>query len=96
MSHPTSGPAVREPEPAPDDGGESTEGPTRSSAELKVSPRAVSWGIVVFVAASILGFGALFLYSQDLSASLAGFRRFDLVWALPCLAFASLDWFGGG
>jgi uncharacterized protein (TIRG00374 family) len=48
------------------------------------------------VAASVVGFAVLFFLSQDFSGSLRGFRRFDLVWALPCLALASLDWFGGG
>lgn len=94
VSDSISGPAVREPDTqdAPDGGGP----PRSSSTQLKVSPSAISWGIVVFVAASVLGFAALFLYSQDLSASLAGFSRFDPLWALPCLAFASFDWLGGG
>lgn len=66
------------------------------AAPLGLPPGTLRWGIIVFVAASVLGFGALFFYSQDVLASLRGFRRFDLVWALPCLAFASMDWFGGG
>lgn len=61
-----------------------------------VSPRIISWGLFVFVAGSVVGFAALFLITQDLSGSLAGFRRFSMAWALPCLAFASMDWFGGG
>lgn len=69
---------------------------SRGGGELGVSPRLIRWGAVVFVVATVVGFGFVFFYSQDVAASLAGFRRFDLVWALPCLAFASLDWFGGG
>ena len=53
-------------------------------------------GIFAFIAASMLGFGALFLITQDLSGSLEGFREFDLRWALPCLILAGLDWAGGG
>lgn len=49
-----------------------------------------------FVVASVLGFGLLFFLTQDVAGSLQGFRRFDPVWALPCLLFASMDWFGGG
>jgi uncharacterized protein (TIRG00374 family) len=67
-----------------------------ASTPLGLPPGALRWGVIVFVAASVVGFAALFFYSQDVSASLQGFRRFDLVWALPCLAFASMDWFGGG
>lgn len=65
-------------------------------AGLNVPPGAIRWGIVGFVVASVLGFGLLFFFSQDFSGSLRGFRRFDMAWALPCLLFASMDWFGGG
>lgn len=75
---------------------ESTAARGRSGGEPPVSPAVLSWGITVFVAATVVGFSALFLITQDLGASLAGFRRFQLVWALPCLAFATFDWFGGG
>ena len=96
MSDSPSGSTTRDPEADPEEPRGDRGASTRSPPELKVSPKAISWGIVVFVAASVAGFGALFLYTQDLSASLAGFRRFDLMWALPCLAFATFDWFGGG
>lgn len=59
-------------------------------------PGALRWGLTIFVFASLLGFTALFVITQDLGGSLAGFRRFDPRWALPALALASLDWFGGG
>lgn len=63
---------------------------------LRVPPGAIRIGIFVFVAASLAGFTALFLITQDLRGSLEGFRSFRLVWALPCIALAALDWFGGG
>ncbi|MEN8144362.1 MAG: lysylphosphatidylglycerol synthase transmembrane domain-containing protein [Gemmatimonadota bacterium] len=66
------------------------------TGRLRVPPGAIRWGIIGFVAASLLGFATLLLVSQDLTGSLAGFRQFNLVWALPCLVFASGDWFGGG
>lgn len=46
--------------------------------------------------ATLAGFAALFLITQDLSGSLAGFRSFDIRWAVPALALASMDWFGSG
>jgi hypothetical protein len=52
--------------------------------------------VIAFIAASVVGFGALFLITQDFGASLAGFRQFDPRWAIPCLVLASLDWIGGG
>ncbi len=75
---------------------ERTKGAGRNGGGPGISPRVVSWGLVLFVAGSVLGFAALFLITQDLSGSLAGFRQFAPIWALPCLAFASMDWFGGG
>lgn len=63
---------------------------------LQIPPGALRVGIFVFVAASLAGFAALFVITQDLTASLEGFRRFDLAWAIPCVLLASLDWFGGG
>ncbi|MFQ5529171.1 MAG: YbhN family protein [Gemmatimonadota bacterium] len=63
---------------------------------LRVAPGAIRIGVVMFIVASLVGFGALFLITQDLRGSLEGFRRFDLRWALPCLVLAALDWVGGG
>ncbi len=59
-------------------------------------PGAIPVGVTVFVVASLIGFAALFFITQDLRGSLGGFRSFDPRWALPALALASLDWFGGG
>ena len=63
---------------------------------LRVPPGAIRAGVFVFVAASLAGFAALFFITQDLRGSLEGFRRFNLVWAIPCILLAGLDWFGGG
>ncbi len=70
--------------------------PSAGRRPLDIPPELMRWGLVAFVGASLVGFAALFFYSQDVGASLRGFRRFQPIWALPCLAFASLDWFGGG
>lgn len=70
--------------------------PSGAVAGVRLPPGAVRAGITVFVVATLLGFGALFLITQDLRGSLNGFRHFDLRWALPALALASMDFFGSG
>lgn len=67
-----------------------------SAAGIRVPPGAVRAGATVLVVATLMGFGALFLITQDLRGSLGAFGRFDLRWALPALALASMDWFGSG
>jgi len=68
----------------------------RSDVTLNLPPGAIRWGLKVFIAASLIGLGALFFITQDVGASLSAFRLFDLRWGLVCLLFASFDWFGGG
>jgi len=63
---------------------------------LPIPRAALRWGITGFIVASLVGFGVLFFLSEDLGASLAAFRTFDLRWGLVCLGLASMDWFGGG
>lgn len=63
---------------------------------LRVPPGAIRAGIFVFIVASLAGFAALFIITADLEGSLAGFRQFNLVWAIPCVILAALDWIGGG
>lgn len=54
------------------------------------------WGFIVFAGASVIGFLATFLIAQDWGASLRGFTRFNLIWALPAAGLTLLDWFGAG
>lgn len=68
----------------------------KPQAGLRVPPGAIRLGIIFFIIASLAGFAALFLITQDLQGSLEGFRRFNLWWAIPCLLLTALDWFGGG
>ncbi len=68
----------------------------REDVTLKVPPGAIRWGLKVFIAASLIGLGAVFYITQDVGGSLSAFRLFDLRWGLVCLVFASFDWFGGG
>lgn len=91
-----SGPGSREAAARPPEGDRERKESRRSSSGSDLPPGLIRWGLTGFVLASLLGFGVLFFISQDISASLENFRRFQLLWALPCLAFASMDWFGGG
>jgi len=67
-----------------------------AASGIRLPPGAVRAGITVFVIATLLGFGALFLITQDIRGSIDGFSHFDLRWAIPALALASMDWFGSG
>ncbi|NNK48303.1 MAG: flippase-like domain-containing protein [Gemmatimonadetes bacterium] len=67
-----------------------------ATSGISLPPGAVRAGITVFLIATLLGFAALFLITHDLRGSIDGFRNFDLRWALPALALASMDWFGSG
>ena len=69
---------------------------TTSHTGFRLPPGAVRLGVTVFLVATLLGFGALFLITQDLRGSLQGFGNFDIRWAVPALALASMDWFGSG
>lgn len=64
--------------------------------EVRLPPVALRWGITVFLLATLLGFAALFLITQDLRGSLGGFRHFDVRWGVLALALSSLDWIGSG
>jgi uncharacterized protein (TIRG00374 family) len=70
--------------------------PAHPDLGFRLPAGAVRAGITVFVIATVMGFGALFLITHDLRGSIDGFRTFDVRWALPALALASMDWFGSG
>ncbi len=67
-----------------------------SEVGFRLPPGAMRAGATLLVIATLAGFGALFLITQDLGGSLAGFGKFDVRWAVPALALASMDWFGSG
>jgi glycosyltransferase 2 family protein len=67
-----------------------------SAARPSLPPGAIRVGAAGFALASLAGFAALFLITQDVEGSLAGFREFRPIWALPALGLAALDWLGGG
>lgn len=61
-----------------------------------LTPRLLRRGFELFFLASLLGFGALLYYSNNLGAFLAAIPRIHWIWILAGLGLASMDWIGGG
>lgn len=61
-----------------------------------LSPTLLRRGFEVFAAISLVGFGAVLLYGNNLPAFLASVGRVHWIWVLVGLGLASMDWFGGG
>ncbi|UCC47821.1 MAG: flippase-like domain-containing protein [Gemmatimonadota bacterium] len=57
---------------------------------------ALRWGLIIFVGASVLGFLATFLLSEDWAQDIASLQRFNPVWFLPAAGLSILSWLGGG
>ncbi len=57
---------------------------------------AVRWGLILFAAASVLGFLFAFLFSQDWGQELVSLQRFNPIWFLPAAGLSLLDWLGSG
>lgn len=54
------------------------------------------WGLILFAGASVLGFLAAFLFSEDWAQDLAILQRFKPLWFVPAIGLLLLDWVGGG
>lgn len=61
-----------------------------------LTPKLVVRGFEFFVLASVMGFGAVLLYGNNLDAFVEGLRRVQWLWVLAGLGLASMDWIGGG
>lgn len=61
-----------------------------------LTPRVLVRGFEIFVAASLVGFGAVLLYGNNLDAFLEGLARVRWGWVLAGVVLASMDWIGGG
>jgi hypothetical protein len=61
-----------------------------------LTPKILRRGFEVFLLGSLLGFGALLYYSNNLGAFLAAIPRIQWRWVLAGLGLASMDWIGGG
>jgi uncharacterized protein (TIRG00374 family) len=63
---------------------------------IVLSPSLVRKWFLVFVLVSLLGFGAVFVYGNDLPAFVAAASQLQWRWMLVGVGLAALDWIGGG
>ena len=61
-----------------------------------LTPRVLRRGFEFSVLASLVGFGLILLYGNDLSAFVRGVEHLRWGWVLVGLGLASMDWIGGG
>lgn len=68
----------------------------RPTRIVGVPVSAIRWGFIIFAGASVLGFLAAFLLSEDWAEDLASLQRFNPVWFLPAAGLTVASWLGGG
>lgn len=68
----------------------------RTTNVVGIPVSVLRWGLVLFAGASVLGFLAAFLFSEDWAQDLASLQRFKPLWFVPALGLLLLDWLGGG
>ncbi len=68
----------------------------RPATVVGIPVSVVRWGLIVFAGASILGFVAAFLLSEDWGQEFASLQRFNPIWFLPAAGLTLLDWLGSG
>ena len=61
-----------------------------------LTPRVLRRGFELSLLISVIAFGAILLYGNDLDAFLGSLRRIEWGWVLLGMIVASLDWIGGG
>jgi uncharacterized protein (TIRG00374 family) len=61
-----------------------------------LSPKLLRRGFLVFVAISLLGFGAVLIYGNNLPAFVLAAEQVHWGWILVGVGLASMDWIGGG
>ena len=61
-----------------------------------ISPRLLRRGLEIFAALSLIVFGALLFYGNNLELFISTMTSLQWGWLLVGVALASLDWFGGG
>lgn len=61
-----------------------------------LSPRLLRRGFEAFALISLVGYGAVLLYGNNLPAFIASLGRVHWVWVAVGLVLASMDWIGGG
>lgn len=68
----------------------------RPTTVVGIPVSVLRWGLILFAGASVLGFLAAFLFSEDWAQDLASLQRFNPLWFLPAVGLLLLDWLGGG
>src|ERR1041385_9558464 len=61
-----------------------------------LTPRILRRGLEIFLLGSLIGFGAVLYYSNNLGAFFAAIPHLHWPWLLVGMGLASLDWLGGG
>jgi hypothetical protein len=61
-----------------------------------LTPKVLRRGFELSLLASLIAFGAILLYGNDLDAFVGSLGRVHWGWVLVGVGLASLDWFGGG
>ncbi|HEV8358715.1 MAG TPA: lysylphosphatidylglycerol synthase transmembrane domain-containing protein [Gemmatimonadales bacterium] len=61
-----------------------------------LTPKLLRRGLEIFFLGSLVGFGAVLFYSDNVGAFFAAIPRLRWPWLLVGLGLASLDWLGGG
>ncbi len=61
-----------------------------------LSPRLLLRGFEIFVLTSLVGYGAVLLYGNNLPAFVTALTRVHWIWVLAGIVLASMDWIGGG
>ena len=61
-----------------------------------ISPRVIRRGFEIFAVFSLIGFGGLLLYGNNLDLFVSTMLSLQWGWVLVGLVLASMDWFGGG
>jgi uncharacterized protein (TIRG00374 family) len=61
-----------------------------------LAPRLLRRGLEIFAAISVVGFGGLLLYGNNLERFAGAMTSLHLSWLLAAVGLASMDWLGGG
>lgn len=61
-----------------------------------LTPGAIRRGFELFLLISLIGYGAVLVYGNDMGAFVASLGRIHWGWVLVGLVLASMDWIGGG
>jgi uncharacterized protein (TIRG00374 family) len=70
-------------------------GQKRPTGVAGIPVSVIRWGLVIFAAASVVGFMFLFLVSKNWAQELSSLQQFNPQWFLPAAGLVVLGWIGG-